>query len=98
MMHALSDVVGLIQKLEPAFADNGYHLGLTGGVLFRGSSEKDADLICYPHKNDDTRSQEELVEFIRSVGFETKGLNNPEYHQRVIVCYRDGKRYDFFLL
>lgn len=29
---------------------NGYEIGLTGSVLYKGASIKDLDLIVYPHK------------------------------------------------
>lgn len=31
-------------------AEAGFHLGLTGSVLFKGSSSKDLDLIVYPRE------------------------------------------------
>jgi hypothetical protein len=37
-----------IAELVPLLAKVGYCIGLTGGVLFRGQSDKDVDFILYP--------------------------------------------------
>lgn len=44
----LKDAISLIQLLEPMLRVNGFSLGVTGSVLFKGKSKKDLDLIVYP--------------------------------------------------
>ena len=41
--------VDWIRAKEPIAAARNFHLGLTGSVLFKGFSEKDFDVIAYPH-------------------------------------------------
>lgn len=45
----LDDAVALIRVIEKQLAKVHAHVGITGGVLFRGKSAKDLDLIVYPH-------------------------------------------------
>lgn len=40
----------LISYLTPLLQKEGYEVGLTGSVLYKGASNKDLDLIVYPHK------------------------------------------------
>jgi len=47
----------LISYLTPLLQKEGYELGLTGSVLYKGASNKDLDLIVYPHK---ARSSEDF--------------------------------------
>jgi hypothetical protein len=46
----LEQGVEFIRKLEPVVESLGYHVGLTGGVLYRGNSTKDLDVIVYISK------------------------------------------------
>ncbi len=41
--------LNLIKKLEPRLAAIGWHVALAGSVLTKGQSDKDLDLIVYPH-------------------------------------------------
>jgi hypothetical protein len=36
-------------KLWPMAAKHDWHFGMTGGVMYKGESSKDLDLIFYPH-------------------------------------------------
>lgn len=49
MSLTLEQAIGITRELEPKFAAFGYHLALTGGVLFRGESNKDIDFVFYAH-------------------------------------------------
>lgn len=40
--------------LEGALSKVGWHVGMTGSVLFNGASNKDLDLIVYPHTTENT--------------------------------------------
>lgn len=44
----MDEAVRLIRVLEPMAAKRGFHIGLCGGVLQKGRSEKDVDLLLYP--------------------------------------------------
>lgn len=47
---SLEEALALVRELEETVSVFGWHVGLTGGVLKRGYSEKDVDIIAYPHK------------------------------------------------
>lgn len=44
----LEKAVALCRKLEPLFEARGFHIGLTGGCLYKDGDRKDVDLLCYP--------------------------------------------------
>jgi len=98
----IKEGVELIRTLEPKFAEQGYHLGLTGSVLFKGRSEKDMDVICYPH---DMREKvftfEELATFLQTLGFHVlnpAATSNYDFNKEVHVAYLGDQRVDFFHL
>ncbi len=45
----LDTAIPVAQLLEPIAVKHGYHIGLNGSVLYRGSSNNDLDLIVYRH-------------------------------------------------
>lgn len=45
----LSDALELCGVIEKVISKIGFHVGLRGGVLMRGKSDHDLDLIIYPH-------------------------------------------------
>lgn len=48
VMWTLGSAHAFLQELEMQFG-NRYHVALTGGVLLRGESWHDLDIIVYPH-------------------------------------------------
>ena len=46
----LEDAVALARRVEKELTVAGWHCALTGSCLYLGQSEKDVDLIVYPHK------------------------------------------------
>lgn len=64
----LEDGVRLIRALEPYMRQIGAHVGVTGGVLFKGSSQKDLDVIVYPHTTAKPPTLEEVEGVLRGVG------------------------------
>jgi hypothetical protein len=47
----LENSVELIRLLQPLAHRHGYHLALAGGILNRGFSEKDLDVVALPNFN-----------------------------------------------
>lgn len=87
-----------IRELEPILAEIGYHSALTGGVLFRGESEKDIDIILYPHDPNVTCSDTIIQVALSGAGFTDRYETDTKYvNRRVWICAKDGIRYDFFL-
>lgn len=48
-MWTLEQAMSVIEPLEPKLGNIGFHCALNGSVLYNGKSEKDLDLIIYPH-------------------------------------------------
>lgn len=46
----LEDGIRVLRHVEKIVEPLGAHAALTGGVIFRGQSEKDIDIIIYPHQ------------------------------------------------
>lgn len=49
-MWDLTEAVQLCRSIEQVAHLYGCHVALAGSVLYRGSSNKDLDIICYPHQ------------------------------------------------
>jgi hypothetical protein len=97
--HTLQNAVILVQALEPLLAEHGYHCGLTGGVIFRGSSTKDTDLIVYAHDPQKTIEPHELLSRIKAAGLRLEYTTDAEYtHREIILCRYRGARVDLFFL
>lgn len=45
----MEEALTLIRELEPKMSAAGWHVALGGGVLLRGQSEHDLDLVFFPH-------------------------------------------------
>lgn len=96
----LEDALVLIRELEPKFDSAGYHLGLTGSVLYKGESIKDLDLICYPHDERVKRmNRDEMQAFIKDLRFQVLDQEQTsayDWNKEVHVCYLGNQRVDFF--
>ena len=45
------EALDLVKKIEGFAPNYGYHVGLTGGVLYKDGDRKDIDVIFYPHND-----------------------------------------------
>lgn len=45
----LEEAVAFAQHLQPFAFGAGFHVGLLGSVLTKGESQKDLDILLYPH-------------------------------------------------
>lgn len=98
--HNPKNAVELIRKLEPVLAAKGYHLALTGSVLFKGGSEHDTDLIAYPHK-ERLMGNSDVLALLIPHGIEPWPNKNDylDYPGRQIArCNYQGRRIDIFFL
>lgn len=93
--------------LERALNPLGYHVGITGGCLYKDGLRKDLDLIIYPHNlvNGDRAviDPDQIIPILRKMGFEDKNSYTTEEISsdlpRVWCSYTpDGDTVDFFLL
>lgn len=102
-MWDLKEGIAKCRKLESIIAPVGYHVALAGSVMRDGFSEKDLDIIIYPHDSANMGSPEQIFALIA------------DHHANCFFCdekytARDpkcvivgtdndtGKRIDFFIL
>jgi len=101
MIISLEQALDIARRAEEVLAPIGYHIGLTGGCLFRGGSDKDIDLIVYPH--DPTAEKPEDWEGIVEAALKTAGLvdrftTDTNYVNRVVwIMGWNGTRVDLFM-
>jgi hypothetical protein len=80
----------------------GFDLALAGGVLFRGESDKDLDVIIYPLKKisaDYDNLIQQLPNFgLKFVRLPNKNLGYLDDGKNVQVWEFNGKRVDLFFL
>lgn len=98
-MHITLDLaLTAIRELEPKLAEIGYHSALTGGVLYRGSSEKDIDVVIYPHDPAVTVGEHILKELFDKAGFVARYKTDARYvNRRVWIYGKDDVCFDFFI-
>lgn len=91
--------VDFIRKWEPEAAKLGFHLGIMGGVLMKGYSEKDLDVLVCPLK---TEFEHHFAKFKDLFGQDIEWKDTTPYHpgdtKRVWSAEIDSKRIDFFYL
>ncbi len=61
-MPTLSQAVSLVRQLQPLSMHNGYYLALAGGVLNKGVSANDIDLVAVPR--DRASKPEALINYL----------------------------------
>lgn len=91
-----------LPPLESFLASEGYHCALGGGVMYRGNSDKDLDVIVYPHTREKCISVDllwaRLAGFLRpSKTTKAAGSSRDGKDVRVMVL-TDERRIDFFFL
>lgn len=102
MEWTLAQGVEFCRSLQTFLRPLGFGVALTGGVLLKGDSDKDLDLIVYPFKKQTTnyeRLRERLLEFgLSFVRLPNHGLGYPDDGKDVQVWQYQGKRIDLFFL
>lgn len=88
----LEEALTLIRSLQPEAKKLGYHICLGGGVLNRGSSEKDLDLYFISLDNRIAPKSQDLVAWLDKLWGEGKGLFPPvvtdvDVAARILVRY-----------
>ncbi len=103
---SIEEAINLIRHIQPALSRVGWCVGLTGSVLGAGRSEKDLDLILYPHsqKSDIKALHEALIGmgFVISVPVEEvhkkwRSVGSDDT-KNVSIWKFQGKRVDIFVL
>lgn len=87
-----------VQDIIEAF---GYHVGLTGGTLYKNGARKDIDLIIYPHRLNkrcrDLRIRCETIVDIIAKYFCTT-WNKCAFYRDDKIVYKLGNNIDLFFL
>lgn len=97
--HTIPMAVALIQTIEPALAAIGYHSALTGSVLYKGESNKDTDIIIFPHDPTKTKDASEIFKVLAPLGFSLRHETDGEYvNRQVYICGFNDRRVDLFFL
>lgn len=100
-MWTLDEGLVVARSLEPVAVAFGYHVALGGGVLLRGASEKDLDVMLYPHGGD--KIVLNTLGFHNTLNamfkdFSTASKYGPDHTVYRGYCRDTGKRVDFFFL
>lgn len=99
MSATLDQALELVRACEPILANAGYHCGLIGSVLIHGQSDKDIDVVIYPHGAAHLTKSTDLLAILDSVGVKTVFETDREYvNKEVWICSWRELRIDFFFL
>ena len=105
-----TEAIAFVNELENEFSNVGWHCALTGGVLFNGSSDKDLDIVVYPHQKIGAKPLFHRVRRVlstlgwcqvRTVGqlrkyWRSKGLKDMKHVE--VWLTPDDRRVDFLVL
>ena len=100
MSFSLQDGVNLCRLIEPTLAGLGYHCALHGSTLYKGESEKDIDVIIYPHHVNVRKPHWEIFTALREAHGISPSFENPhsKADKEIWPCSVEGHRIDFFFL
>ena len=102
----LDEAVEFVSRLAKKLRDVNYHVGITGGVLHRGLSHNDLDIIIYPASTAEM-SQDDVEKILRRLGTriydrkhvrDTWAAQGSRDEKHVEVWEFGGKRVDIFFL
>lgn len=102
----------LIRQIEPIAVTCGWHTALGGGVLIRGESEHDVDVIVYPRTPVKPHGICIPMDLLGQIAYQLPGFVNPhsrskikkgsggssEQSKSVYAGTFEGKRVDFIFL
>jgi hypothetical protein len=98
---SLEQALTLIRTVQPFAQHAGYHLALAGGVLNRGSSHHDLDIVVMPLRDDRNRSLNGLWRAFGLCGVEQISDLGPHYphesHRTLWRGFMGGKVIDLFV-
>lgn len=102
----LEKSIEICREIEDKLKPISYHCGLTGSTLYKGESEKDIDIIVYPHQISNTVSLNKILETlgVYTEMYGTQGCQKPitirpsTTDKLVVVCEYKGIRIDLFVM
>lgn len=95
----LVEAVKIARHFEAVFVDYGIHVALTGSTLYKGWSEKDMDLVLFPHKTKETGLIDKVAVILAFQRLDIKQWELRDHHdygdeKTVIKCQFDGVTVD----
>jgi hypothetical protein len=90
----LEEALKLVREIHQHCPDLGYHVALTGGLLYKDGPRKDLDLIFYHIREGDQRSGAISTEMLGELEWKIKGFSISSDFGFVVKCYYNGKRID----
>ena len=66
----LDEALALIAVVQPELLKVKAYCGLTGSVLFKGSSLKDVDIIVYPHSTEEPTPFVDIASALKAAGLQ----------------------------
>jgi hypothetical protein len=102
-MWGLSDALALIREIQPEIHALGFHVCLAGGVLNKGYSEKDLDLVFVPLTNETKGDADDITSWcFKRWGGRKDNLSDPvpciSLREQASYLTDDGKRIDVFVV
>lgn len=100
-MWTLDSALPVLRALEAVASKEGFHVALSGSVLYRGHSAKDLDVVVYPHNVNLYRAKDRarLLQSFQAAGFSDPYGVSPSCNDKdVVVVKNGGKRIDLFFL
>lgn len=103
-MWNLEDALALVRRLQPMTRNYNYHLALGGGVLNKGTSDKDLDLYFLTLDNDKKTDREGLLVTLERIFGKLEHIGSPEYlakdsaYKAKVKFVNSGKRIDAFVV
>ena len=100
-MWTLQEALQLIRDLQPQLKPLHYHVALGGGVLNKGTSQKDLDLYLLRFDNDDDGEAAPLLDLLRVKWGPAKAIGEAKYEstnwQHKLWFSLLGRRIDVFV-
>lgn len=108
MIYTAIDALKLAAELEPILSAQGYHVAIGGSCVYRGYSEKDMDILIYPHGKQTSMERadiDKIKTILACLGFlpriDPNSPNAGESSGLAGVTVTDdakGRRVDFFIM
>lgn len=92
----IGDAVDLCRNLEERLSEVGWHVALAGGVLLRGESEHDLDLLIFPHCSRGAHRRD-VNKALRALGWQRVRTTREMHRHWRSRGSRDTKRVEVWL-
>lgn len=95
-MWTLSQALELIRDLQPLVREEKYHMLLGGGVLNKGESDKDLDLVFIPLNGEESHPGKIVAMLFDVFGSFGKAIrDSPDYGSGSIWYFKEMIKYDY---